>query len=683
MSGLPTRRRLATLLLALVALLVVAAGLVWRWKVPALVRHKLELATGRRVTLASVGLTWRLQVVVEDVQVMGAPPYERQAAARLDRVVVHLHGPRGLLSPSQILVDGADLDYRATAEGDNLRGPAAARTREGSGVRNGKAELPRITLRNARLHGSIALPHLPVLAMRAPEIEVTRDGAGHLTATMRGLTVDAEGLASFHAAQVSVEGGSRQALAWTATGVALATPGGGRLLQDLRVKGSREGAQGSFEARSPEGEDPRVDVTATWNAESAEITANLHQLPVRPLGVLARGRLLGLDHAKAEVVAHATIDRPALRADFDLDARLAAFDLLHPAIDTQPWRNQTLALVARGHAGVAPFAIEITDGSVKAMGATLKLRANVEDLHSPRGSITVFTPPHQPLACPSLLFAQPAPVQRALDGLELQGNLGLALSLTFDASAWEDLQLDVTLDPLCTVKRDARVLADLLPVLRNPKQAPPPGFAKVALGNYNPDFVPLAHMPVHLPSAFITSEDSKFFHHRGFDLDMIRRALAQDLANRSVERGASTITQQLAKNLFLTHRRTLARKLEEAVLTWRLQKLLTKDRVLELYLNVIELGPGIRGVKQAARRYFGKEVSELVPMESAHLAALTPNPHVLARRFHDGQVDEGWQERLYDLLGMMKRHHRLSAEELAAARASKLELRDLSRDHGN
>jgi membrane peptidoglycan carboxypeptidase len=110
-----------------------------------------------------------------------------------------------------------------------------------------------------------------------------------------------------------------------------------------------------------------------------------------------------------------------------------------------------------------------------------------------------------------------------------------------------------------------------------------------------------------------------------------------------------------------------------------LQRSLSKDRTLELYLNVIELGPGIRGVKQAARTYFGKDVGELTPLESAHLAALTPNPHVLARRFRDGQVDESWQLRLYDLLGMMKRHGRLSAEELARARNAKLELRDLGK----
>jgi membrane peptidoglycan carboxypeptidase len=271
-------------------------------------------------------------------------------------------------------------------------------------------------------------------------------------------------------------------------------------------------------------------------------------------------------------------------------------------------------------------------------------------------------------------------VQQALAGLDLGASLGFSVALGFDAGAWEDLQLDIAVDQLCTVKHEARALADLLPVLRQPKTGVPPPGTKLPLGAYHPDFVSLSQMPQHLPSAFITSEDRKFFHHRGFDADMIRRALAQDLANGSFDRGASTITQQLAKNLFLTHRRTLARKVEEAVLTWRLQTLLGKDRVLELYLNVIELGPGIRGVKQAARKYFGKEVGALTPIESAHLAALAPNPHVLARRFRDGQVDQGWQERLYDLLGMMKRHGRLSAEELATARSSKLELRDLGRD---
>jgi membrane peptidoglycan carboxypeptidase len=161
---------------------------------------------------------------------------------------------------------------------------------------------------------------------------------------------------------------------------------------------------------------------------------------------------------------------------------------------------------------------------------------------------------------------------------------------------------------------------------------------------------------------------------------MIRHALVQDLETGTFGRGASTITQQLAKNLFLTPHRTLARKLEETVLAWRLHNLLSKQRILELYLNVIDLGPGVRGVRQAARVYFGKELYQLRPIESAYLAALTPNPHVLARRFRDGHVDDGWLQRLHDLLAMMKRSGRLTAAELAAARGTQPALRKVDKE---
>ncbi len=119
----------------------------------------------------------------------------------------------------------------------------------------------------------------------------------------------------------------------------------------------------------------------------------------------------------------------------------------------------------------------------------------------------------------------------------------------------------------------------------------------------------------------------------------------------------------------------LNRKLAELVLSWRIHETLGKQQQLELYLNAIELGPGIHGVKRAAEVYFGKPVSKLTPLESAHLAALTPNPLGFARRFREGRVDEGWLYRLYDLLGMMKRSGRLSAAELNSARQSRLILR--------
>jgi hypothetical protein len=370
------------------------------------------------------------------------------------------------------------------------------------------------------------------------------------------------------------------------------------------------------------------------------------------------------------------VDRASLRVSFTFDGGLGGLDLLHPSIDTMPWRSQAASLALQGTIDLASGRVDFTGGNLKLLAANLSLGGWLELLGTWRGSLVLATSPHAPLPCAALLLGQPAPVQEALAGLEVDGRLGFKIAAEFDASAWEDLKLDVGVEPICSVRSEPGVLAALLPILRQPG-APMRTPTKLPLGSFHPDFVPLASMPRHLPAAFLTAEDSRFFRHRGFDVDMIRVALAQDLQNASFQRGASTITQQLAKNLFLSHRRTLARKLEEAVLTWRLQELLSKERVLELYLNVIELGPGIRGVKQAAREYFGKDVAALTPLESAHLAALTPNPHALARRFRDGRVDEGWQQRLVDLLGMMRRHGRLSAAQLASARASKLDLREL------
>jgi hypothetical protein len=682
MNCLLSRRRIA-LLLALLALVAAYAVvlLVWRWKAPSMVRERLEIVTGRRVTVGAVGLDWHLDLVARDIVVAGAPPFDSQSLARIDRATIRLRGARGLLGPSEILVDGADIDYLATLEGDNLRGLAVSR----KGVRPPPARfeggtMPRMTVRNARLRGSLAFSRGPKLALRAPEAEIERDGKGRWVARLRDLVVDADGVASLRASAITVEATRGGVTTLTGSGVAVEIPGGGPLVDHLVLDGKISPPDFTFDLHSNEAPDRQVAVTVSWNAGSAELSTHLRDLPLRALGALAGGRALGVENARASLQAHVAVDRPALRAELALSGKVVALDILHPAVDTTPWRNQSGWFSLRGLADLTSTRVEVQDAELKALGATLKMKGGFEDMSAPRGELTIATPPREPIPCSTLLYGQPAPVRQALHGLDLEGSLGATLALRFDARAWEDLELEVSLDPICKVKHEARALAELLPALREPKTALAPPESKLALGSYHPDFVPLAHMPPHLPSAFITSEDRKFFRHRGFDVDMIRRALAQDLANRSFDRGASTITQQLAKNLFLTHRRTLARKLEEAVLTWRLHTLLSKERVLELYLNVIELGPGIRGVKQAARKYFGKEVGELTPIESAHLAALTPNPHVLARRFRDGQVDEGWQGRLYDLLGMMKRHGRLSADELAAARASKLELRDLGRD---
>jgi monofunctional biosynthetic peptidoglycan transglycosylase len=146
------------------------------------------------------------------------------------------------------------------------------------------------------------------------------------------------------------------------------------------------------------------------------------------------------------------------------------------------------------------------------------------------------------------------------------------------------------------------------------------------------EWVPWDAISPDVKRAVVSAEDMEFFSHNGFSTAEMRAALRKAWQERDSPRGASTITQQLAKNLWLSPSRTPLRKLREAVLTWQLERDLSKQRILELYLNVVEFGPGIYGVGAAARHYFDKQPSRLSEHESAQLAASLPRPS----RWHPG-----------------------------------------------
>ena len=139
-------------------------------------------------------------------------------------------------------------------------------------------------------------------------------------------------------------------------------------------------------------------------------------------------------------------------------------------------------------------------------------------------------------------------------------------------------------------------------------------------------WVPLDRISERLVDAVLMGEDADFFGHEGFDLHEIRRAFERNWEEGRTVRGASTITQQLAKNLFLSTERSYGRKLQEALLARRLEKALSKKRILEIYLNVIEWGEGIYGVEAASRDVFGKPAATLDAAEGALLAAMIPSP---------------------------------------------------------
>jgi monofunctional glycosyltransferase len=139
-------------------------------------------------------------------------------------------------------------------------------------------------------------------------------------------------------------------------------------------------------------------------------------------------------------------------------------------------------------------------------------------------------------------------------------------------------------------------------------------------------WVSLPNISPYLAKAIIIAEDDKFWSHRGFDMDAIQKALEKNIEKGKFKFGGSTISQQLVKNLYLTPAKNPVRKLKEAIITWRIEQAISKRRILELYLNVVEWGNGIFGAEMASQHYFGKPAALLTAEEAAKLAAILPNP---------------------------------------------------------
>lgn len=139
-------------------------------------------------------------------------------------------------------------------------------------------------------------------------------------------------------------------------------------------------------------------------------------------------------------------------------------------------------------------------------------------------------------------------------------------------------------------------------------------------------WVPLSAISPYAVKAVIIAEDDKFWSHEGFDFEAIQKAVEKDLKKKRFKVGGSTISQQLAKNLYLTPAKNPIRKLKEAILTWRLERKLTKRRIIELYLNFVEWGDGVFGIEAATRHYFGKGAGELTAREASALAVILPSP---------------------------------------------------------
>lgn len=256
-------------------------------------------------------------------------------------------------------------------------------------------------------------------------------------------------------------------------------------------------------------------------------------------------------------------------------------------------------------------------------------------------------------------------------GMEAKGSFTYNLNFVYNKSKPKDLIFESSLDKdgLKISKYGEADLAKLnstftyRAIENGVRQRP------IVVGPQNPDFTPLNQVSPYLQKAVLTSEDPSFFRHKGFITEAFRQSIIQNIKTKKFARGASTISMQLVKNVFLTREKTLSRKLEEILLVYILEnnRIAPKERMLEVYFNVIEWGPNIYGIGEAARYYFEKPPSMLTLDECLFLASIVPRPKKFMWQFTNMGNLKPYAERHNDyIMSLMLRRGLLTPEDTIA-----------------
>lgn len=433
--------------------------------------------------------------------------------------------------------------------------------------------------------------------------------------------------------RLRIEGGRAELIApLTLSGIkGTIVPGRGGEAVELELSGSYGGATttlwratGSFDRRRRSGD----LLLEAARFELARIREVLRTTPViQPDQTTIDGRLLmRYEHGRIGFAARLAVD--------DLN-------LFHPGLARSPVLDLSARVALAGT--YAERRLELSKLEVEARGLSLALSGSLDRSgERPVLEARLVVPA---LPCQAALDAVPLALVPRLEGFRLGGNLAADLALRIDFARLDELSLRGRLGiDVCQVLeapggvRAERFAEDFEHLV----EVRPDEWLTVPVGRDNPDFVPLQQVSPYLISALLTTEDAAFFRHRGFILSQFEKALARNLAHGSFRLGASTITMQTVKNLLLSPEKTLARKLQELFLVWYLEQSLSKERLMEIYLNIIELGPGIYGIGAAARHYFGKPAGQLTPLEAAFIASILPAPRRRFVHWCRGALDARW-----------------------------------------
>jgi hypothetical protein len=380
------------------------------------------------------------------------------------------------------------------------------------------------------------------------------------------------------------------------------------------------------------------------------------------------GRFDGQFHLRGLNVGHPMLADKEVH-DLDLSGKIAgSFD-----------RAKRRVELSRGDFVTRDVPFSITGSAAKGDGVIVdegrRDQAPLEVRHGPGGiqlvDVRLVIPP---IDCQRVLDAIPQEMAPYMTGYKVRGVFDTDVNLSIDWSRLDETVLGghVGIKHCKVLSEPADSPRRLLKEFEHYVEVEKGHWMSFVVGESNDDFVKFEDISPYLVKSIMSTEDSAFYFHKGFITSEFRTALVNDLKFGAFRYGASSITMQMVKNVLLYREKTLARKLQELFLTWHVENTLTKDRILEIYFNVIEYGPGLYGIGAASQHFFGKPAKDLNPVEAAFFSTILPAPKERYKQYCAGTLTKWTKDKIDRILGIMLKRDRLTQTEYDQAIATPL-----------
>ncbi len=707
-SGTTARRRrrwlipvVASVVLAAVALLLLFV--VYPRVGAAMIRQKLgdKLATklGRDVRFGEIAV--RLgHATLRDLEIRGANDGDTPLV-HIDRLEIEFDTLRsfvGSVKLGEAAIDGMIISIRRDADGKTNLGDLIERVvekKEGASEGGGGMRPTALKVTHARvllddavtgvtgLVGDGSATWTPgELVAQAKQVSATTLTAPKATANLVEVTKR-----SGQPPQIRVEGG--ELAVWPK--LALSGIGGTVIANPaksgeytLELAGGYGGVPGKLWTAKG-----AVDLKAlTMNVDLVAAKFQLDKLA--PL--LEQSPVVDYGNTSVDTSLHLTADRNG--GKFAGSLALSGLNVGHPMIADKEVHDLDLSAQVEGSFDRASKKVELTRGDFVVRDLPFSITGAVTRVKPPSAEISIDPETGKPIAgrgpggintlrarlvipsieCQKVLNAIPGEMAPYLAGYTLKGMFDTDVTLDIDWANLDATKLDghvgirhcqVTAEPADSPKRLKTEFEHYVEVEKGQ-------WTSFVVGDSNSDFVPLDQISPYLIKSIMSTEDSAFYQHHGFIVSEFRSALVHNLKAGAFKFGASSITMQFVKNVLLYREKTLARKLQELFLTWHVENTLSKDRIMEIYLNVIEYGPNLYGIGPASWHFFSKPPKDLTPVEAAFFSTILPAPKERYKQYCAGTLTKWTTGKIQRILAIMLKRDRLTQTEYDQAMATPL-----------